>query len=143
MAEDLMKCNECQKPLILYEWFMEDEKRRNEPTQGPTTHPDIKEWCDGECSERALGGGWNHRLIIYKQTPGYEDLPAEMGIHEVFYNKNKNPSAVTMHPVGIVADSIDGIREVLSWFEKALAQPPIDMEYFENLKKGKIGRKDG
>lgn len=127
MNTELMKCPECARPSILYEWMSaEDAAPNSQIFQGPTTHPHIKDWCDGECAEDQFGGGWNHRLIEYPKMGDFID----MGIHEVFYTKDKKPSYLTMHPVGIVGSSIEEMKEVLAQYAKALDQPILKWDDF-------------
>lgn len=129
-TENLIECTVCKKPLILYEWLRSDKSDPitldEKPTQGPATHPSVDKWCDGKCHADLFGGGWNERVIRYPKL--HDDLPVEMGIHEVHYDKDGKPSMLTVHPTGHMGESIEELKESLKRYERALALPILDWD---------------
>lgn len=50
----LTTCSICNRPLILFEMFGDGDTVRarfsSKESQGPTTHPQVREWCTGLCN---------------------------------------------------------------------------------------------
>ena len=69
---------------------------------------------------------WNHRVI--RQVCGDENF---LGVHEVFYNDKDIPDMCTTEPVGVCGESIEALEQVLSWMQKAIGQPTLEMTDFE------------
>lgn len=46
---------------------------------------------------------WNYRIVKYKNAPGW-------GVHEVYYNENQEPFAMTEEPCRFYSD--DSVRDL-------------------------------
>ena len=66
---------------------------------------------------------WNFRAVkkAYMGETVY-------GVHEVYYDKDGNPEAVTVDPVGITGDSFDELRKEAVHYIRALCLPVLDYE---------------
>lgn len=65
---------------------------------------------------------WNYRVI---QTNHAETGITTFGIHEVFYGADGSARAFTSKEVGVVADTVDEIGQVLDRMREALAKPVL------------------
>jgi len=75
---------------------------------------------------------WNYR-VVRKQNPhfGQEDEPDHYyGIHEVYYDKNGNPSTVSVESQAPFGESRNELWIVLDKFREAFTKPILD---FENI----------
>jgi len=66
---------------------------------------------------------WNHR-VVSKNCEGETML----GIHEVFYDAKGVPEMVTVEPVEVQCETLDGLEQTLKWMTKALGQPILEFD---------------
>lgn len=68
-------------------------------------------------------GYWNYRLVKYADGSGF-------GLHEVYYDDDGNPDAMTQDPIGFQCDLEEGaetISEMLAQaLEDAVRKPVFD-----------------
>ena len=67
---------------------------------------------------------WNHRVVRKR----YEMTTPLLGIHEVFYDNEGVPDAVTVDPVGVQGETLGELGEALGWMLKALGQPVLEYD---------------
>lgn len=65
---------------------------------------------------------WNHRVI--RRT--YPSGEVFFGIHEVF--TDSEGISCTVDPVEVAGESIEELRQTLTWMFNALAKPVLDYE---------------
>lgn len=77
---------------------------------------------------------WNYRVIrrVYKNLLGEEE--EDYSIHETYYDANNEPNAITVKPISVSADDVDGLRWILKKMSEAVEKPVLDYD--------KIGTKD-
>jgi len=70
---------------------------------------------------------WNHRVVrkVYEGE-------ALFGIHEVFYDDDGIPHAVTVDPVGVVDETLEELAQTLEWMRKALGKPTLEYDDIGN-----------
>lgn len=72
---------------------------------------------------------WNYRII--RHTDGH------FALHEVFYDEQGNPNAVTKEPITFIADKEEGTDGIVKSLEMAAkdskTRPVLDMSYFDEL----------
>lgn len=69
---------------------------------------------------------WNYRLV--KKVIAEED---QIGIHEVYYNKNDVPVSCTVNPVKAVGDNVEDAQHVVELMLRACNKPILDYNIFE------------
>ena len=75
-------------------------------------------------------GHWNHRVV----RRVYPDGEVHFQIHEAFYGiDGEDKVSITNDPTGIVADSLDGLKEVVQWVSGCLDKPVLDWETREPI----------
>lgn len=71
--------------------------------------------------------GWNYRVLRHK----HED-EEWFAIHEVYYNDKGEPDSCTVDPVDVRSrEGVEGIRAILDMMHKAIGQPVLDYDSFE------------
>lgn len=65
---------------------------------------------------------WNYRVV----RKVYNDETILWGIHEVFYDDEGNPKAVTVDAIAPESESEEGIKTVLEWMLAALEKPILE-----------------
>jgi hypothetical protein len=63
---------------------------------------------------------WNHRVIRSRRNG--EEWYA---IHEVYYDDDGKPETYTAEPDGIEGESLEELRQYLTWMRAALRQPVL------------------
>ena len=72
---------------------------------------------------------WNYRVVRRVLEHG----EIQFGIHEAFYNKGETvPHSITVDPVRVVADSEEGIGDVISMMRHGKTRPILNWEDFCN-----------
>ena len=70
---------------------------------------------------------WNYRLC--KKTHKYDTYEEVLfSIHEAYYNKAGGIWAITEESVNVYGDSIDDVKQALSWMNLALSKETIDLD---------------
>jgi hypothetical protein len=69
---------------------------------------------------------WNHR-VVKKNYDG----EIQYGIHEAFYNDKDELINITVDPVEVASETIEGLRWTLQKMLEALDKPIIDDETVE------------
>ena len=83
-------------------------------------------------------GKWEYRVCtkIEKTSTSDERL---FGIHEVYYNADNTILVYYIEePSRIFAESFEGLKTVLGWYEKAISKPIIDLDNFPNEYTGSL-----
>lgn len=70
---------------------------------------------------KLFGGGWNHRVIHFKNE-GID----EYSIHEVYYDKDGNPNGYT-DPTAPFGESVDELARDVCYIAGALAKPVLTL----------------
>ena len=68
---------------------------------------------------------WNYRVIKHEDEIAGE-IEESLGIHEVYYNDDGSLWQYTADPVGVVADSVAELKEVLAMMAKAIELPVLE-----------------
>lgn len=68
---------------------------------------------------------WNYRIIKHE-----ENGETYYAIHEVYYDKNGKPEAVTKESIAAQDDTPEGIKQQLEWMLLALKEPTLNYEDF-------------
>lgn len=69
--------------------------------------------------------GWNHRILAHKDGDDWC-----FQIHEVYYDEQGNPNSYTSNPVGVSAESIEGINWTLDKMKECTNKPILSAENF-------------
>lgn len=71
-------------------------------------------------------GHWNHRVMRHRA--GTED--EYLAIHEVYYDNKEETKNVgwTDEPARIMGESVDDLRQILTWMLKSLDKPIMKYE---------------
>lgn len=68
-------------------------------------------------------GHWNYRVV--RRDVGEDAI---LGIHEAYYDDQGRVSMISKEPDGVSAETVEGLREVLSWMREALEKPALDYD---------------
>lgn len=69
---------------------------------------------------------WNYRLIYHHHEPWY-------AIHEVYYDEDSQPVAISETPDAVVGESKTEISDVLNLMQQAVQKPCLRADYFDEL----------
>lgn len=69
--------------------------------------------------------GWNYRVAYKVETISGNEY-AIYGIHEVYYDKEGNPIMITEDSMAPGGESVEELKEDLSWMMKAFDKPPLN-----------------
>ena len=73
---------------------------------------------------------WNYRVMAHRSPFDENDIGLQ--IHEVHYDKKKNPKAFSKEPAMIGGESIEDIKWILKEIEVCLEKPILDANNFPN-----------
>jgi len=61
---------------------------------------------------------WNYRIVEYEHGAGF-------GLHEVYYDDDGEPDAMSQHPAGFVGETVDELNEALTMAKRAAERPVL------------------
>lgn len=73
---------------------------------------------------RPESGSWDYRVVVREFEDGREP---EYAIHEAHYDDD-GVTFVTQDPVGVMSETMDGLRKEVDWIARALDAPPLRYE---------------
>jgi len=74
---------------------------------------------------------WNYRVLAHKNGESFY-----FKIHEVYYDKNSLPNAMTERAISVGGETLHDVLWVLSEMKKALEKPVLSFDDFPNEFKG-------
>lgn len=74
---------------------------------------------------------WNHRILrhVHATISGKDEI--SYGIHEVYYDDDKNPDMCTTDAVGVWGDNLEELAQTLERMRKSLKLPILDYADFD------------
>lgn len=81
---------------------------------------------------------WNYRVIRHKETINLSSNPMEKedqsfywyAIHEVYYDKDGNPTSITENPCDPYGEDLSELKENLEKMNAGLKKPILDYDFF-------------
>ena len=73
---------------------------------------------------------WNYRIIRLAPVDGVGFV--SYAIHEVHYDEQGNPSAVSENPIRLVAESVEDLVADLKLMQEASSKPTLDYDSFSH-----------
>lgn len=76
---------------------------------------------------------WGYRVVKYVTKIPLGETDISYGIHEVFYDENKEISNISEKPTLVISDDVDGIMFALKRMMRACNKPVIDYHTGEEI----------
>jgi hypothetical protein len=73
---------------------------------------------------------WNYRVVHQVFIHENGEKEDSYGIHECYYDDDGNPRAISTLPDQPVAETVEGLQDVLSHMEQALSKPVLEYNDF-------------
>lgn len=81
---------------------------------------------------------WNHRVLSHKSKNPNCEGEVYFQIHEVYYNKEENPTSYTENGVSVGGEGYADLQWVLSEMQICLTKHVLDADNFPNEYKGEF-----
>ena len=70
---------------------------------------------------------WNYRICKEVICPGTNYEETEFSLREVYYDTGGNITGYTSNPVGLVSESLDGFKDIMTKIQSAINKEVIDL----------------